>query len=62
MNGFECIQAIRATGSTVPIVITSASALKRDFERVHELGADGYLIKPFTIEQVESLAAQLVFK
>ncbi|MHB0957503.1 MAG: response regulator [Pirellulaceae bacterium] len=49
-NGLEVIQGIRATGSTVPIVmITTESEKARVFSAI-EAGVSDYLIKPFDAE------------
>jgi two-component system chemotaxis response regulator CheY len=49
-NGLELIQAIRATGSKVPIImITTESEKARVFTAI-EAGVSDYLIKPFDAE------------
>lgn len=49
-NGLELIQAIRATGSKVPIImITTESEKARVFSAI-EAGVSDYLIKPFDAE------------
>ena len=49
-NGLELIQGIRATGSTVPIImITTESEKARVFSAI-EAGVTDYLIKPFDAE------------
>ena len=64
MDGFEATRVIRererATGGHVPIVATTAHALKGDRERCIEAGMDEYIAKPIRpaalIELVERLA------
>ena len=50
MDGFEVTAAIRAkerkTGDHLPIIATTACALKGDRERCFEAGMDGYIAKP----------------
>jgi len=49
-NGLEVIQGIRATGSTIPIImITTESEKARVFSAI-EAGVSDYLIKPFDAE------------
>ncbi len=49
-SGLEVIQGIRATGSTVPIImITTESEKARVFSAI-EAGVTDYLIKPFDAE------------
>jgi DNA-binding response OmpR family regulator len=47
-DGFEVAREIRRRGSTVPVLILSARAQEPD--RVHglQIGADDYLVKPFS--------------
>jgi CheY-like chemotaxis protein len=59
MDGFEATKAIREkekkTGNHVPIVATTACALKGDRERCLEAGMDGYMSKP--VQRDELFAA-----
>ncbi len=49
-NGFEVLQTIRSSGdtSTVPVVMLTAAGSERDVVRGFELGADDYILKPFS--------------
>ena len=57
MDGFEAIQAIRSqpTGEGIPLIAVSASVLSEDQERVMAVGADAFLRKPFTGEELFEL-------
>ena len=58
IHGLEVIKLIRASPQhrTVPVVVISSEASARDRERGLALGADVWLAKPFTPEQlVETL-------
>lgn len=47
MNGLELLQAIRATGSTIPLImITTESEQGRVLQAI-QAGASNYLVKPF---------------
>lgn len=49
MCGLEVIEAIRATGSTVPIVMVTATATQHEHVvDAVEAGATDYLLKPFS--------------
>ena len=52
MDGFELATAIRKTNADIPIIFLSAKTLKEDKLKGLRLGADDYLIKPFSIEEL----------
>jgi len=57
MDGFEAIQVIRSqpAGEGIPLIAVSASVLSEDQERVMAVGADAFLRKPFTSEELFAL-------
>lgn len=63
MDGVELTARLKATSATadLPILIVSASAQRRDFELARGAGADGYLTKPFSpddlLDEVRRLLA-----
>jgi len=52
MDGFELAAAIRKVNTDVPIIFLSAKTLKEDRIKGLRLGADDYLVKPFSIEEL----------
>ncbi|MBC8328169.1 MAG: response regulator [Planctomycetes bacterium] len=61
MDGFEAAREIRemeAGGRRRPIVALTANALAGDRERVLEAGMDGYLPKPYDLEQLDGVLRQ----
>ena len=52
MDGFELATEIRKTNTDVPIIFLSAKTLKEDKLKGLRLGADDYLVKPFSIEEL----------
>ena len=52
MDGFELAAKIRKTNTHIPIIFLSAKTLKEDKLAGLRLGADDYLIKPFSIEEL----------
>jgi DNA-binding response OmpR family regulator len=52
MNGFELAEYIRSKNSEIPIIFISAKALKEDRIKGLKIGADDYLVKPFSIEEL----------
>lgn len=51
-DGFELAEAIRKKNANVPIIFLSAKTLKEDRIKGLRLGADDYLVKPFSIEEL----------
>ncbi|RZJ63212.1 MAG: response regulator transcription factor [Flavobacterium sp.] len=52
MDGFEIAAAIRERNVEVPIIFLSAKTLKEDRIKGLRLGADDYLVKPYSIEEL----------
>lgn len=52
IDGFELATEIRKHNSDIPIIFLSAKTLKEDRIKGLRLGADDYLIKPFSIEEL----------
>lgn len=52
MDGFEITTEIRKRNLEVPIIFLSAKTLKEDRIKGLKLGADDYLIKPYSIEEL----------
>lgn len=52
MDGFELATEIRKINSDIPILFLSAKTLKEDRIKGLKLGADDYLVKPFSIEEL----------
>jgi DNA-binding response OmpR family regulator len=52
LDGFELAASIRKLNADVPIIFLSAKTLKEDRIKGLRLGADDYLVKPFSIEEL----------
>ncbi|MCR4032274.1 MULTISPECIES: response regulator transcription factor [Flavobacterium] len=52
MDGFDLAAAVRKIDVDVPIIFLSAKTLKEDRIKGLRLGADDYLVKPFSIEEL----------
>ena len=52
MDGFDLAEAIRKLNQDVPILFLSAKTLKEDRIKGLRIGADDYLVKPFSIEEL----------
>ena len=62
LNGFEVLKALRGAPDTrmIPFIFLSAAAGATDVESGMKLGADGYLIKPFTrTELLDAVCRQI---
>lgn len=62
MDGFELLTRLRGTGKlrTVPVIMISAQADRSAIRQGMDLGADDYITKPFTQEEVvRSVSARL---
>lgn len=52
MDGFELAKAIRERDKNVPIIFLTAKTLKEDKIAGFKTGADDYMTKPFSIEEL----------
>jgi DNA-binding response OmpR family regulator len=51
-DGFEILQEVRATRPTLPVVILTARGAENDRVRGLKLGADDYIVKPFSVKEL----------
>ena len=51
-NGFELLKAIRGSNAEIPVIFISARALDEDKIMGLRLGADDYIVKPFSLEEL----------
>lgn len=51
-DGFTLAKEIRSTNSDIPIIFLTAKTLKEDVLEGFKLGADDYLTKPFSMEEL----------
>jgi DNA-binding response OmpR family regulator len=52
IDGFDVAQEIRSRHSEIPIIFLTAKSLKEDKLKGLKLGADDYITKPFSIEEL----------
>ncbi len=52
LDGWELIETVRREGIGTPIIVGSARGSEEDRVRALELGADDYLVKPFSMEEL----------
>lgn len=62
MDGLEATRLIRASenllGRHTPIIAMTANAMQGDKDRCIEAGMDGYLAKPFKLDELKAIVAQ----
>ena len=52
IDGWSVLEDLHAMGDPVPVVVCSAKKDIEDMERARELGASGYVVKPFDIDRL----------
>ena len=52
MDGFTLAKEIRKTNTDVPIIFLTAKSMKEDTLQGFEIGADDYVTKPFSMEEL----------
>lgn len=60
LNGFEILARIRPLAERLPILVLSARSLDSDKVKALELGADDYVTKPFSLQELMLRAHGLV--
>ena len=51
-SGFEILQAVRAARPTLPVIVLTARGEEGDRVRGLSLGADDYVVKPFSVREL----------
>lgn len=62
MNGFEFLRNIKKSYPNLPVVMLTTLDKQEHMDRAAKLGADGYMVKPFTREKVNDVLTELGFK
>ncbi len=62
IDGMELISMIRARNATIPLLILSAHTESKYFLESIKYGVDGYLLKPFDLEQFLSVVSKIVYR
>ncbi len=62
INGLELVSFVKGneTYATIPLVIVSTEGSERDRAKGPDLGAEGYLVKPFEPRELQELVADLL--
>ncbi len=64
MNGFELLRQIRDDASlkSLPVLLVTAEAKREDIIMAAQIGASGYIVKPFTKATLEDKLAKIIAK
>ena len=64
MNGFELLKAVKADPNLkhLPILMVTAEARKEDIVLAAQIGAAGYIVKPFTKATLEEKVQKIMQK
>jgi DNA-binding response OmpR family regulator len=54
MDGFTLAKNVRQKNSSIPIIFLTAKSQKEDRLEGFKLGADDYLTKPFSLEELQA--------
>lgn len=60
MSGFEMLKALRDSGNTTPFVLLSTESSHEFIGRAKTLGANGYLVKPASEDNVMMMIERFV--
>ena len=60
MNGYEAVKKIRQTNSEIPIVLASGKVNPQSVTAGYEVGADNYIKKPYTPEELDAHIKSLI--
>src|ERR1700726_4328751 len=52
LDGWKLIETVRAEGIGTPIIVVSARGTEHDRVHALEIGADDYLVKPFSMKEL----------
>jgi len=52
LDGWKLIETVRAEGISTPVVVVSARGTEHDRVHALEIGADDYLVKPFSMKEL----------
>ncbi len=62
VDGRSLLRSIKRENKTLPVVIITGYGTAATPDEMAALGADGYLVKPFTINQIAKIVADLIGK
>jgi DNA-binding response OmpR family regulator len=61
MNGFELLASIKRKNASMPVIMLTTLDKDVHIEKAKKLGADFYIVKPFTKEKIEEALKSIGF-
>ncbi|MCC9019178.1 response regulator transcription factor [Flavobacterium lipolyticum] len=62
LDGYSLLKQIREDGNTIPLILLSARVLTEDVLQGFSLGADDYIRKPFSVEELTARIKRLLIR
>ena len=59
-KGTDLCRQIRAVNPSIPVVFASGAAEKEQIEKALEAGAQAYLVKPYSLEELQKVVKELI--
>lgn len=60
LNGLDLLEHVRNTQKETPVILISGLATKERAKQLIQLGAFDYVVKPFTLSQIESVVNKAI--
>jgi DNA-binding response OmpR family regulator len=60
VDGWQVLEELHRLGDPVPVIVCSGKNNPQDIQRAHDLGAVGYLVKPFDIDRLIDVTTEAV--
>ena len=60
IDGWQVLEELHEMGDPVPVIVCSGKSNPQDIQRARDLGAVGYLVKPFDIDRLLDVTAEAV--
>lgn len=62
MNGLDFVKALRGRGDagSVPVVMVTTEGGQEAMDQAMELGANGYVVKPFTADKLKTVLSEVL--
>lgn len=61
MNGFELLATIKKKYPKIPVIILTTLEKENHIQRAEKLGADFYIVKPFSKEKIDEALTKIGF-
>jgi DNA-binding response OmpR family regulator len=60
VDGWQVLEELHGMGDPVPVIVCSGKNNPADIQRAHDLGAVGYLVKPFDIDRLIDVTTEAI--